>query len=449
VSSSPEHQRDLRAIRSDGVVFSATVGLGESYVPAFALAIGLGAVASGLVATVPMLAGAVFQLVTPAAVRRLASYRRWVVLCARLQALSFLPLVVGAACGKVDWPWVVLASVAYWSFGMATGPAWNAWVTSLVPAKERASFFAGRTRLAQTSLLFSLVAGGLLLERGRASGDELPVFAFLFAGALVARLASAAFLNRQSETPALARAHRALSPREVFLEIRAAGSLRVLAYLLAMQAASQVAAPFFTPYMLGPLSLSYAEFMVLTAAAFVARIAVLPALGRLAKRGGARTVLWIGALGIVPLPALWLVSSDFAYLLVVQLLAGCAWAAVEFATMLSFFEQIHEHVRASVLSAFNLANALMITLGSLAGAQLLRWLEGSETAFALIFVLSSLARLATVLVLRGVEPAKTVPPGFSLRTLAVRPSVGAVQRPILAGLSGEVPEAPGAPGRES
>jgi hypothetical protein len=82
-ASHPHLERDLRAMTADGIAFSAMVGLGEAYVPAFALASGLGAVVAGLAATVPMLAGACLQMVTPAAVRRLGSYRRWVVLCAR------------------------------------------------------------------------------------------------------------------------------------------------------------------------------------------------------------------------------------------------------------------------------------------------------------------------------------------------------------------------------
>jgi len=87
---------DLSAMVWDGVAFGAMVGLGETYLPAFALALGHGAVTAGLVASLPMLCGALIQLVTPAAVGLLDSHRRWVVLCATLQALSFLPLVAGA-----------------------------------------------------------------------------------------------------------------------------------------------------------------------------------------------------------------------------------------------------------------------------------------------------------------------------------------------------------------
>ena len=86
----------MRANLGDGLGFSLMVGLGESYLPAFALALGMGEVVSGLVASVPMMAGALLQLASPFAVRKLGSHRRWVIFCATCQALSFVPLVVAA-----------------------------------------------------------------------------------------------------------------------------------------------------------------------------------------------------------------------------------------------------------------------------------------------------------------------------------------------------------------
>jgi hypothetical protein len=84
IDSVPSRPRDLSAITADGVAYSVSVGLGETYIPAFVLAAGLGEVAAGLIATLPPLVGAVFTLVTPVAVRTLHSYRRWVVACASL-----------------------------------------------------------------------------------------------------------------------------------------------------------------------------------------------------------------------------------------------------------------------------------------------------------------------------------------------------------------------------
>ena len=209
-----------------------------------------------------------------------------------------------------------------------------------------------------------------------------------------------------------------------------------------MKAVTHIAAPYFTPYMLGPLDLSYDRFMTLIAASFVARLAVLPLLGRLAQRRGARSLLWLGGVGIVPLPVLWLVSHDFYYLIAVQLFAGTAWVAIELATTLSFFEGIPEGDRTSVLSAFNLANAAAIAIGALAGAQLFTWVDGSGAGYAWLVAISSAGRLLTLALLRRTPAAKRVPKGFRLRTLAVRPSGVAVQRPILASVSSETPEDP-------
>ena len=98
VPSRPEVlRRDLRAMTTDGVFFSVMVGLGETYVPAFGLALGHGPAAAGLLATLPLLAGACLQLVTPHGVRHLGSYRRWVVGCARFQAFCLLPLALSGA----------------------------------------------------------------------------------------------------------------------------------------------------------------------------------------------------------------------------------------------------------------------------------------------------------------------------------------------------------------
>ena len=434
-------QRDLRAITADGVFFSAMVGLGETYVPAFALAVGLGEVVAGLIATLPMLVGAVFQLVTPWGVRHLRSYRRWVVLCACLQGLSFTPLLIGAALGRIDITWLGIATVSYWAFGMATSPAWNAWVTSLVPVASRARFFASRTRAAQGSLFVAILVGGSVLQWGRDRGSELMFFAFLFGAAMAARFVSARFLARQSEAPGLAATHRALGPREVLASVRNARSGRVLAYLLGMQAAVNVAAPFFTPYMLGPLGLSYAEFMSLAAVAFLARVFVLPILGRIAPQRGTRAILWWGAIGIVPLPVLWTFSDNFTYLLCLQVLSGVAWAALEFATLLSFFEGIEDTERASVLSAFNLANAVAVALGALAGSYLFLNLDGPRGGYVWLFAISAAGRLGMLFVLRGIQPARRLL-GMTLRTLAVRPAAGAIQRPILASVSNETPELP-------
>ncbi len=436
-ASSDRLRRDLRAILGDGIAFSFMVGVGETYVPAFALAAGLGDVVAALVATLPMLAGAVLQLVTPAAVRRLESHRRWVVFCAVAQAASFVPLCGAALVGRLPLALLFASTAAYWAFGMSTSPAWNTWVGTLVPPTMRARYFATRARWCHAAVFVGLLAGGLWLQLGAPAGRPLLVFAAPFAAAMAARALSARFLAAQSEPRPIPDGGLGISLRAFATHLRAHGHGRLLAAMLALQLTVWIAAPFFTPYMLGPLGLSYAGFMSFTAAAFAGRVLVLPAFGRLAQRAGTGRLLWIGGLGIVPLPALWLVSDHTGYLFALQVFSGVGWGAFELATLLGFFESIPARDRTSVLSMFNLANALAIATGSLLGALLFRAFDAHAAAFAGIFLVSTAARLATLPLLR--RAARTLPPPLPpppLRTLAVRPSAGALERPVLAALGG-------------
>jgi MFS family permease len=428
----------------EGVGFSFMVGAGEAYVPAFVLAAGHGDVAAGLVATLPMLVGALLQLATPYGVARLRSHRRWVVLAATGQALAFAPLAVGALRSRIGLGWIFLAAAAYWGFGMAAGPAWNTWVDDLVPTRIRPRFFAARNRAQQAMLFVGLVAGGSLLQwRSGHASASLAVFAVLFAASGAARFLSARLLARQSEPHPELPETREVTLRAFFGGLRGTPHGRLLRHLLSMTMAVNVAAPYFTPYMLSHLGLSYGAFTTLTASAFVSRVLTLPLLGRAAARFGSRRLLRFGASGIVVLPPLWLVSNDLRWLVAVQLLSGVVWASFELSAMLSFFEGIDRRERTSVLTLYNLGNAGAIALGSLLGGAFFRFLPEGGAVYVGLFFASSAARALALRMLRPIGTLRVPSVRVVLRTLAIRPAQGALQRPIVASLE---PAAPGGAG---
>jgi MFS family permease len=431
-AANPERlQRDLRSITGDGVFYSVMVGLGETYVPAFTLALGHGAQASALITTVPMMLGALAQLAAPHGAWRLGSYRRWVVACARLQATCFFALVAAALGAPLGLATIFAVMSAYWGFSLSTGPAWNAWVETLVPLERRARYFATRSRLANAALLASLLAASFALLGARATPRELPLFAGLFCCAAAARFASASCLARQSERPGLAREHDALAPRDTWRRLRGTPAARLLLAMLGLTFGTYVAAPFFVPYMLGPIGLDYSEFTVVTATVFVARIAVAPLLGRVAHRVGIPRILLLGASAVTPLPALWLVSHALPWLLAVQVLSGLAWGAYEYATLLTFFERIEARERTSVLSLYNAANAGAMVAGNLVGALAFGGFATGAGDYALVMALSAVARLAAVPFLRHAPLAPPPDQAFAQVPLAVRPGAEGEQQPVL------------------
>jgi len=124
-------RKDLRTIFVEGVTFSVMVGIGESYLPAFVLALGMGEVTAGLIATLPLVAGGFLQLTAPLGVRWFRSYRHWAALCATVQATAFVPLIAAAMLGKIPTVVVFLIAALYWRgattpgvvSGLATGSA--------------------------------------------------------------------------------------------------------------------------------------------------------------------------------------------------------------------------------------------------------------------------------------------------------------------------------------
>jgi MFS family permease len=426
-------RRDLAYVHTDAIAASVMVGTGETYLAAFALALGLGDVVAGIVATGPLLAGAVLQLVSPYAVSRLGSHRRWVVWCAALQALSFVPLVIAALVGSLSSLGLLAIATFYWGAGMAAGPAWNTWVGTLVPRSLRSRFFARRSRAGQVAVLAGLLAGGAILHQGETSERNLFAFAVLFALAGVSRGFSAWLLSRQSE-PDPQLANYLAEQAEFGPPRRVAGNRRLLAYLLVVQIGVQIAAPYFTPYMIGQhaLKLSYASYMGLIAASFLSKILALPALGHYAARSGARRLLRFAGVAVVPLPALWTFSNDYRFLIAIQLVSGVAWGAHELATFLLFFDAIRAEQRTRILTWYNLANAAAIVLGAALGGSLLRGLGTDFAGYAALFWISAGARAATLPLLVWMPDAKTDAPPPAMRILAARPAAGSIDGPVLA-----------------
>jgi MFS family permease len=161
--------------------------------------------------------------------------------------------------------------------------------------------------------------------------------------------------------------------------------------------------------MLRELKLSYTEYVILIATAYVAKVISVTFWGRVAVRFGIMRLLWIGGIGIVPVAGAWILSDSFWFLIVVQLAAGTAWAAYELAVFLICFNSIRAEERTSILTLFNLSTTAAMVVGSLGGAAVLLAFGATRPVYGILFVGSSLLRIGTLFFLRRV-PARLVEP---------------------------------------
>ncbi len=432
-TTAPPLRLSLRAGVLDGTFQAAMVGLGETYFSAFALLLGSTPFQAGLIATVPVLAGSAFQLLSPLAASRLGE-KRWVVGSAVLQAAAFLPVILLAGGGG-GYAWLLSWVCVYWIAGLGLTPAWNAWMGRLVPARLRAPYFGRRAIPIQGSLLLSVVAGGLLIDASeRSSWGAAAGFIASFALAACCRLASASFLARQYEPPA-DRRRPAMPIRTVLAGFRSRPYGRLITLLVLMSGAVNISAAYFTPFMLEGLQLSYAQFTILNGAAVAARALSSSYWGDIARSYGNRRALQVSAVLLVPLSGLWVFSSNFTYLLALQLFAGFAWAGFELTTILNFFDCTEEHNRARVLSVYNLLNGITIVTGTLLGGAMLRTMAAGNYFY--LFLASSAVRALTVIFLtRGVGARRAREHSFQnvfVRVITLRPGQGPTLRPVVMG----------------
>jgi MFS family permease len=395
---------DLLASLGDGISANIMIGAGETYFSPFVLALGFGEVAAGLVTTLPMLAGALLQALAVLIARRVKSNRRWVTVFAGLQAFSLLPLVIGAWRGEMSLLGVYAAAALYWMAGYGTGPAWNTWMESLVPPRLRAHYFARRTRWCQSALLVSLILAGLTLQYGKQQELVMVAFAVVFFVAALGRGISAHCLSRQSKGESFQLPREENSLASVWAWLNNSSEKRLLLYLLAVQACVQISGPYFIPYMLGTLGFTYAQFVVLITAQYLTKIIVLPALGGLAHRLGARRLLWLSGMAVIPLSSLWVISTNFWYLIGVQMLSGMAWGGFELAVLLVFFEAIPAAHRTPLMTIYNLGHALATAVGSILGGAILVYGNKAPGAFWTIFLVSAASRLVVFVSLFALAP---------------------------------------------
>ena len=292
---------------------------------------------------------------------------------------------------------------------------------------ERARYFARRSALIHVVLLVAFTLAGLGLHGGGVRTPEH--FVPRFCIGLLARQCSAVALGLQPDSagePAAARPDTSQRVREALGRSR----FRVAVYVALLGFGTQVAAPFFTPYMLRELGLDYRAFAALSAVSILAKALMFPWCHHLAQRFGLRNLLWCAGIGVAIVPLLWAASPQLGTLVLANAVGGIAWAGLEY----SSFQLLLDSAPASVKTEFFSLSSTLTGVGQVTGAFAGGLLLDHHTlAYQQVFVLSAgLRALALAAVFLGLGTSPLRLRVMYTRVLSVRPGAGADQRPIVA-----------------
>ncbi|PIS10293.1 MAG: permease [Bdellovibrio sp. CG10_big_fil_rev_8_21_14_0_10_47_8] len=396
------HKASLRFSILDAFFFSVMVGAGETYLPAYALSTGMSEWLTGYFATVPLIAGALIQMISPLGISLVGSVRRWVVGASALQAMAFLPLIYFSFQPTDNFLWLFATVAVYWGAGFAVLPTWNYWMGYLVPGHMATDFFARRQRALQVGVVLGLLSGGIALRLQAPVGPFTSAFSIVFLIAFLARVASTYALWLKQDFGASKGLESIRQEIRQLKTLWKISDLKSFFYLLfVFYIALYISGPFVAPYFLERLQISYEEFMWAQGAFFMAKILMMPWAARIVNRFGERKVFLIAALGISPLPAGWLLFNDMWFVVSLQIVSGIFWGLFEVCLVLLFFNRIQLKDKIPMLTWFNLVSAIAMIIGSLVGGQILAQYQASRDGYHLIFVLAAISRTLVVLVYIG------------------------------------------------
>ena len=419
-----------RRLALEGAFQSLAQGLGEAYLGAYALLLGAGGLALGLVATLPTAATAAAQILARRALTRAGGARRLLARSWSAQAIGYLAL---GLCVLAPYPWSVVALVTValfaWGCGGLAVPAWTSLVSALVPRSRHGWFFGLRGAAQACGVLTAILSGGALLSILTGRGHEALGFVLVFGYAALGRVFGSVLLARLPD-PARAEPGR---PRPVELKpIRSSRKFRRLSiYLWSLHLATHVSSPFFVPYMLRELRFSYLLVGALIATPAIVKVATLGIWGRLADRLGPGPVLRTTGWLVAPVPALWLLSKSPWWILAAQVYSGLVWGAFELAQASSILQTTRARERQ--VAWFNAVDGGVLIAGSLIGGTVVnvvsgRGGQGYLAAMGLSTILRLLPAVGILWRLRGIGRPAWSHLMMPLRVWTVRPTRGLTLR---------------------
>ncbi|MBM4139710.1 MAG: MFS transporter [Nitrospira sp.] len=404
----------------DGLFQAVTQGGGEQYLSAFALLSYATPLHLSILSAMPQLLGAWAQLVSVKVSHWFPTRKTQIFWGLIGQSFSWIPILALPLLWPEFGPWLLIACVAlYFTFTHFTSPAWNSFITDRLHADERGMYFARRSRIMALTSFLALSSGGILLSYCDQQQALWVGFAIMFLTAGFCRSASAFSLLKVPDLPQPKSSDDSVGFR-IFLRTGVTKNFRqFLLFSSLMHLAVLMTAPFFVIYMIQDLHLAYWEYGAWLGAGIIGQFVTLPTWGQFGDRFGNKALLTFTGLIVGILPMLYLLSTAWAFLVVVNFFGGVIWAGLGLGLNNYVFDAVHPADRAKAVAVSSTVNAIGWALGTLLGTWLISGIPASLQLGALalhpvsnlpfLFFLSGLLRLiVSATLLRTFQEPRTV-----------------------------------------
>lgn len=377
----------------EGGLYALMVASTESFLFYYAVKKNVNSLQLALLSSLPLLMGALAQIVVPKIVSEahLAQSVVWTMLVQIFGVLGILYTVA------IDYNFhsLLFFTCIHFIGGLCSTPLWIDWAAKIIPKRNFRKYMAGRSSYTWYLILFFYVTLALL---GRYTLWFKLVYIFVI-GALARVLSASLQLfiihgdfskkikNSSFDDNLYPIKNSAIKMSDelkkyIWLFIVSTGVFRF---------AIQVSGPFFVPYMINDLKLSMAHYVILSSIPYFGRALYFNRWGRAGKGHSAFYGVELTMLYISFIPIVWTFSRSYYFLLATEILAGVAWGGFELnqVLMIQNFIHIGQKESSRILLGIHMALTNFFgVLGAVVGAYLLK----AQLSFFQVFIISSILR---------------------------------------------------------
>jgi len=398
VNEELEKKKSLKYFHGE-VAAEATGQAGNDYASASMVAAGAGDWTVAMMSAMNNFVAGLLYIKVPSVIKKLGSRKKAILILAFLDAIGWLPLIAILLFFRPINPiWLIPCWIINLMPGMLLAPARSSWLADLVPANIRGRYFGMRAAISGASYLGTFYIFSYVLQIF--NDQALNGFALLFFIAFVATFICFLIFTKIHNTPIAPEKDTNFGFFDFLGETRQRNLGKFILFVAFFQFAVYLAYPFFTPYLLGDLHLSYIFYALVFSAQFAARVLIVTFWGKYADKVGNLKVMRIVSFAIPFVPLLWLASHHIFYLVLVQLFSGACWAGFDLCSGNFIYEAAPAGKRLKYIAYYKALSTLFMALGALAGIYLLgvvRPVLGYR--ILALFVLSGVLNLAVTLVM--------------------------------------------------
>ncbi|HRZ13914.1 MAG TPA: MFS transporter [Candidatus Omnitrophota bacterium] len=393
----------------DGVFSSCMLGLTAEYITPYALALKANLSQIGLLTAAQNLAVAVAYFFAPDLTEKVGSRKKIVTRFVFLQACMGIPIILIPYLFRSHQIAALIVFVSLFAACNAIAtPAWMSMMSDHLPRARRGRYFGWRNKVLGAVQIFFLFVAGLVLHIFRL--NVLKGFLIVFSIAAASRFASWHFLTRMHE-PKRHVPHDAYFSLSDFVRRAPSSNFAQFVFFVSgLTFSVNLAAPFFSVFMLRDLRFNYLTYTVLITLVSVATFFTIQRWGKLADKVGNLKVVRSTAFFIASLPFFWVIYRHPVFLGLIQIISGIAWAGFNLCAINFIYDAVTPAKRTRCSAYYTFFTGLSIFLGALTGGFLGRHLPPLFGYKLLtLFLLSGTARFLIILFFsRRIREVRTV-----------------------------------------